>query len=177
VTEERRVGHWLHRLCGGRGLAAYAAGELPEPARVRMEARLGRCAACRQEVAVYRAVSSGLRRLPPAHLTPEEAAAFWPAVAGRLGTPSPAVARPRQPGLREILWDHPRLGLASAATAALLLAALTLAQFGYWGSDVAGGLSGVEVLSVDVDEDASVMVFDLPDSRLKIIWVFEDRTS
>jgi anti-sigma factor RsiW len=177
MTEGWGVGHWLHRLCGRRGLVAYAAGELAGPARARLEGRLGRCAACRQEVAASRAVSNALRRSPRAHLTPDEAAAFWPAVAGRLEAPLPAVARLRQPGLREILWDHPRLGLASAAVAVLLLTAVTLAQFGFWGAEVTNGLSGVEVLSVDADEDASVMVFDLPESRLKIIWVFEDRTS
>ena len=37
--------------------------------------------------------------------------------------------------------------------------------------------SGVEVVSVDVNEDASVMVFQAPGSALKVIWVFEGSSS
>jgi hypothetical protein len=43
-----------------------------------------------------------------------------------------------------------------------------------WGLSGTAGLNGVEIVSVDVSEDASVMVFQAPGSALKIIWVFED---
>jgi len=167
--------HWLHML-GKQGtrLAAYAVGELPVAERPRLEARLATCRACRREVESYRRVIAALRETPRVGLSAEEAAAFLPGVNRRIGQGRARVKRGARPGLREILWDHPRLSLASAATAVLLLVGLTLSQWQLWGTT---GLNGVDVMSVDVDEDASVLVFQIPGTALKVIWVFDDTSS
>jgi anti-sigma factor RsiW len=167
--------HWLHRLGGrGRRLAAYAAGELPPAERPRVEAALAACPVCRREAEVARLAWLAMRKSSRVSLTAEEAAAFLPAVNRRIDHHQVRATRPARPWLREILWDHPRLGLASAFTAALMIVALTLTQ---WGPFVTTSGSGVEVISVDVDEDASVMVFQAPGTSLKVIWVFDNSSS
>jgi hypothetical protein len=75
------------------------------------------------------------------------------------------------------VWDHPRVSLASAFTAALFIIGLTVSQWQMWGLSGTAGTNGVEVVSVEVAEDASVMVFQAPGSSLKIIWVFEDNAT
>lgn len=169
--------HWLHRAMGrGRRLAAYAAGELPTVFRDRVEADLSRCGGCRRDVEAYRAVSGALRRTARAALAPEEAAAFWPGVERRIQRGAAAApGRPARPALRELFWDHPRLSLASAGAAAILVLGLTLVQLDVWGPS--GHPNGVEVLSVEAGDDASVMVFQAPGSGLKVIWVFEKPSS
>jgi hypothetical protein len=122
-------------------------------------------------------MSSALRQSSRVGLTPEEAAAFLTEVNRRIDHGQARAARPTRLGLREILWDHPRLSLASAFTGALLILGLALSQLPMWGVFVTSGASGVEVVSVDVNEDASVMVFQAPGSALKVIWVFEDSSS
>ena len=109
-------------------------------------------------------------------LTAEEAAAFVPEVNRRIDQGRGVSPRPARPGLREVVWDHPRLSVASAFTAILLLIGLTLSQVQMWGLSGSTGRNGVEIISVDVDEDASVMVFQPPGTALKVIWVFEDRS-
>lgn len=162
--------HWLHALLGReRDLASYAAEELP-PA-------VAECPACRREAEVYRRATAVLRSAPSVGLSAEEAAAFLPEVNRRIDQGRRVGARPTRPGLREIVWDHPRLTLASAFTAALLVIGLTLSQVQMWGLSGSAARNGVEIVSVDVAEDASVMVFQPPGSSLKIIWVFEDPSS
>lgn len=157
-------------------MAAYAAGELPTVLRDRVEADLARCRGCRRDVEAYRAVCGALRRTARAGLAPEEAAAFWPGVQRRMergaGT---APERPARPALRELFCDHPRLSLASAGAAAILVLGLTLVRLNVWGPS--GHPNGVEVLSIEAGDDASVMVFQAPGSRLKVIWVFEKPSS
>lgn len=170
--------HWIHRLLGrGRRLAAYAAGELPPADGSRLESTLANCLACRREVEAYRLVYATLRQSSRANLTAEEAAAFLPEVDRRIDRGRARASRPVRPGLREILWDHPRLSLASAFAGALLVLGLTLGQLQLWSPFAMNGTNGVEVVSVDVDEDASVMVFQAPGSGLKVIWIFEDSSS
>lgn len=172
------IRHALHLLLGhDRALAAHAAGEGDVEARRRAEAWLAGCAVCRERHRAYRAAIAATRGMAPARLTAEEAAGFWPAVAQRLGTGKRAPARRPRPGLREVLGDHPRLGLASAATAALFVLSLTLTQLGLWTPVITSPARGVEVVEVDVDEGESVMVFEVPGSALTVIWVFEDRSS
>jgi anti-sigma factor RsiW len=167
--------HWLHVVGKGEGrLAAYAAGELPPADRLRLEAQLAECPDCRQSVRAYRMTSAAVRSAPRAVLTAEEATAFLPGVHRRVAQRRVGGLRPTRPGLREVLWDHPRLSLASAIMAALLVVSLTMSQLQFWGTS---GLNGVDIISVDVDENASVMVFQAPGSSLKIIWVFEDTSS
>lgn len=167
--------HWLHvRGNGEARLAAYAAGELPPAERSRLEARVAQCARCREMVRAYRLTLSALREIPRAVLSADEAADFAAGVHRRSDQGRTGARRPARPSLREVLWDHPRLSLASAVTAAMLVAGLTLSQFQFWGTS---GLNGVEIISVDVDENASVMVFQAPGNSLKIIWVFEDTSS
>lgn len=169
--------HWLHMLSGrGRRLAAYATGELPPPHRGRVERFLAACPACRREAEAYAVVSAGLRRSGRAVLTPEEAAAFWPAVERRIRRGVPAAGHPTRPSLRELFWDYPRLSLASAATAALLVVGLALGPLINWGLR-APASSGVEVVSVEAGENASVILFQAPGSSLKVIWVFETPSS
>jgi len=169
------MAHWLHRLGGrGRRLAAYAAGELPPAERSSVEIALAACPVCRREVEACRLASLALRKSSRVGLTAEEAAAFLPEVNRRIDHGQVRATRPARPDLREILWDHPRLGLASAFAAALMIVGLTLTQ---WGPFVTTPGNGVEVVSVDVDEDASVMIFDAPGSTLKVIWVFENSSS
>jgi anti-sigma factor RsiW len=170
--------HWLHILGGReRRLAAYATGELPAAERTRLESAVAECPSCRREVEAYQRVTAALRGAPSVSLTAEEAAAFLPEVNGRIDQGHAMAVRPARPGLREVVWDHPRLTLVSAFTAALLVIGLTLSQLQMWNLSGTTGRNGVEIVSVDVDEDASVMVFQPPGSSLKIIWVFEDTSS
>jgi len=170
--------HWLHILGGReRRLAAYAAGELPPAERVRLASAVAGCPSCRRAVENYQRVTASLQRAPGVSLTAEEAAAFLPDVNRRIDQGYVMAVRPARPGLREVVWDHPRLTVASAFTAALLVIGLTLSQVQMWGFSGSAGRNGVEIVSVDVDEDASVMVFQPPGSSLKIIWVFEDTSS
>jgi anti-sigma factor RsiW len=170
-----RLTHRLHMFgTQGTRLVAYAAGELPVAERPRLEARLATCRACRREVEFYRRVIAALRETPRVGLPAAEAAAFLPGVNRRIDQGRAGAMRRARPGLRELLWDHPRLSLASVLTAALLVVGLTLSQLQLWGTT---GLNGVEVVSVDVDEDASVLVFQIPGTALKVIWVFEDTSS
>jgi hypothetical protein len=66
-------------------------------------------------------------------LTANEAAAFLPEVNRRIDQGRAVAARPVRPGLREVVWDHPRLSLASACTAILVIIGLTLSQVQMWG--------------------------------------------
>lgn len=170
------ITHWLHKTGGrGRRLAAYAAGELSGAERVRTESALAGCPGCRREVEAYRLVARALQATPRVSLTAAEAQAFWSGVEQRIATrarPRPLTARP---ALREVFWDHPRLSLASAAAAAVLVLGLTVSQMSgwlYWGTSLP---NGVEVLSVEPGGDAPVMLFQAPGSSLKVIWVFEER--
>jgi anti-sigma factor RsiW len=164
--------HWLHMGMGrGRRLAAYAADELPPATRARVETDLLACPACRREVEVYRLVSSTLRRSGRAALAPDEGAAFWPGVERRIQQGSAAL--PTRPALRELVRDHPRLSLASAVAAVALVLGLTLGQMEVWAPRPASLPNGVEVISVEAGDDTSVMIFQVPGSALKVIWVFE----
>jgi anti-sigma factor RsiW len=170
--------HWLHKLEGReRRLAAYAAGELPPAEQARLASAVEACPVCRCEVEAYRRATAVLRCAPRASLTAEEAAAFLPEVNRRIDQGRAIAARPVRPRLREVMWDHPRLSLASAFTALLLIIGFTLSQLQMWGLTGTTGRNGVEILSVDVDEDASVMVFQPPGTSLKVIWVFEDTST
>lgn len=62
-------------------------------------------------------------------------------------------------------------------TVVALIVGLTLSQWQTGGLSSTAGRNGVEVVSVEVAEDASVMVFQVPGSSLKIIWVFEDSSA
>jgi anti-sigma factor RsiW len=166
--------HWLHIFTRRvRMLAAYAAGELPESKRSRVEAALATCAGCRREVEAFRLVSSTLRASGRIALDAREAAAFWPAVERRI-CPGADVAQRRRayPSLRELFWDHPRLSLASAAAAVVLALGLTLGQSGLWSARPPAVPNGVEVVSVEAGGETSVMVFQAPGSSIKVIWVF-----
>lgn len=170
--------HWFHRAMGrGRRLAAYAADELPPAERARVEADLLACPACRREVEAYRLVSSTLRSSGPVALSPDQAAANWSGVERRIQRGAGAPTRPTRPALRELFWDHPRLSLASAVAAVVLVLGLTLGELGVWAPRPPAGPNGVEVVSVEAGEDASVMVFQAPGSSLKVIWVFEKPSS
>ncbi len=171
--------HWFHRAVGrGQRLAAYAADELPPADRARVEAEVLTCPACRREVEAYRLVSGTLRTSERAALAPDQAAAFWSGVERRIQRgPDATPIRPARPALRELFWDHPRLSLASAVAAVVLVLGLTLGQMGVWTVRPPAGPNGVEVVSVEAGEDASVMVFQAPGSSLKVIWVFEKPSS
>jgi anti-sigma factor RsiW len=170
--------HWFHMAMGrGWRLAAYAADELPAAEHARVEADLHSCPACRREVEAYHLVSSTLRTQPHARMSPEQAAGFLAGVERRLRPGTAALARPARPALRELFWDHPRLSLASAAAAVILVLGLTLAQLEVWGPWSPSVPNGVEVVSIEAGEDAPVMVFQAPGSSLKVIWVFEKPTS
>ena len=172
------ITHWLHKTGGrGRRLAAYAAGELSGAERVRTESALAGCPGCRREVEAYRLVARALQATPRVSLTAAEAQAFWPGVEKRIAAGARPRRLPARPALREMLWDHPRLGLASAAAAAVLVLGVTLSQMSgwlYWGTSPP---NGVEVVSVEPGGDAPVMLFQAPGSSLKVIWVFEERPS
>ena len=172
------ITHWLHMTAGrGRQLAAYAAGDLAGRERARAEAAVAGCPACRREVDAYRGVARVLRATPPLSLTAAEAAAFWSGVERRIEAHEVPQRIPARPALREVLWDHPRLSLASAAAAAVLVLGVTLNQMGGWLYSTNGFPNGVEVMSVEAGSDAPVMLFQLPGSSLKIIWVFEEPLS
>ncbi len=158
-------------------MAAYAAGELPPAERARVATVVKACPACLRAVESYRRATAVLRGVRRVSLTADEAVAFLPEVNRRIDQGRTAPARPARRGLREVVWEHPRLSLASAFTALLLIIGLTLAQVQVWERSGAGGRNGVEIISVDVDEDASVMVFQPPGTPLKVIWVFEDTST
>jgi anti-sigma factor RsiW len=167
--------HWLHvRGWRGKRLSAYAAAELPPAEHARVASVVATCAACQREVEAYRRATAALREASQVHLTAAEAGAFLPAVNRRIDEGRATRPQPVRPGLREFVWDHRRLSLASALTMVVLIVGLTLSQWQRWGLSGTRGLNGVEVISVDVSEDASVMVFQAPGSSLKVIWVFED---
>jgi len=166
------VMHRLHMVMGRtRRLALYAAGDLSPQDRARVEAELERCPACRREVKAYSLMSRALRTPSRIALTPGEASAFWPAVENRIRRGAVALSRPARPGFRELVWDHPRVSLASAVAVVVLVFGLTLGQMNIWGP--AAWPNGVEVISVEAGDDAPVMVFQAPGSSLKVIWVFE----
>lgn len=170
--------HWLHMTAGrGRRLAAYAAGDLAGPQRARAEADLAGCPGCRREVEAHRRVTQALRAAPRETLTAAEAGAFWLGVERRIETRERPHRIPARPALREMFWDHPRLSLASAAAAAVLVLGVTLNQMGGWLSSTNGLPNGVEVVSVEAGSDAPVMLFQMPGSSLKVIWVFEEPAS
>jgi anti-sigma factor RsiW len=163
-------------MLGGRTrrLAAYAAGELPREEQARLAPAVAACPRCQREMQAYQRASMALRAMAQLRLTAKEAADFLPEVNRRIDqqeTPGLSLARP---GFREMLWDHPRLSLASACTMVLLIIGLTVSQWQMGRLSGTAGRNGVDVISVDVDEDASVMVFQPPGSSLKVIWVFED---
>jgi anti-sigma factor RsiW len=169
--------HWFHKVAGRtRRLVAYAAGEVAEVDQGRMGALLTACPACRREVEAYRLVSAALRASPRAELTLDEAAAFWPGVSRRIRRGATPAAQPVRPTFREIFWDHPRLSLASATAAIVLVLGLTLGPRIGWGPGSSGS-NGAEVVSVEAGENASVMLFQAPGSSLKVIWVFEAPSS
>jgi anti-sigma factor RsiW len=161
----------------GRRLAAYAANELPAAERARVDADLRACPRCRNEVEAYRLVSGTLRTQPLIRMAPEQAATFWAGVERRIRPDTTAPPRPARPALRELFWDHPRLSLASAVAAVILVVGLTLGQMEVWSPWSPGIANGVEVVSIEAGEDAPVMVFQAPGSSLKVIWVFEKPTS
>ena len=165
--------HWLHRLAGRtHRLAAYATGEMFEREQRRTRALLAECPACRREVEAYRLLHVALQASPRVRLTAGEAAAFWPSVEGRIrGGVTPAI-QSAGPSFRELCSDHPRLSLVSAAAAIVLVLGLTLGPMVSWRPDTHRS-NGAEVVSVEVGENASVMLFQAPDSSLKVIWVFE----
>jgi len=173
-----RLAHWLHTLgARGRRLALYAAGELPLEAEARLAPAIAACPGCRREVQAYRQALAALRATSRVNLTAEEAAAFLPEVNHRIDRGQTRASRPARPSLREVVSDHPRLSLASAFTAVLLVIGLTLSQLSMWGLSGTTGVNGVEVVSVEVDENASVMVFQAPGSSLKVIWIFDDTST
>jgi anti-sigma factor RsiW len=171
------ITHRLHMMGGrGRQLAAYAVGELSGRQLARAEAAVAGCPACRREVDAYRRVAGALRATPSLSLTAAEAAAFWPGVERRIEAHEVPQRIRARPALRELLWDHPRLSLASAAAAVLVVGA-TLTQMGGWLYSTNGLANGVEVVSVEAGSDAPVMLFQIPGSSLKVIWVFEEPQS
>jgi anti-sigma factor RsiW len=170
--------HWLHKTGGrGRRLAAYAAGELSGAERTRAELALAGCPGCRREVEAYRLVARALKATPRVSLSAAEAQAFWPGVERRIATGVEPRRPPARPALREMVWDHPRLSLASAAAAAVLVLGVTLSQMSGWLYSGTGPSNGVEVVSVEPGGDAPVMLFQAPGSSLKVVWVFEERPS
>ena len=170
--------HWWHtRGRRGKRLFAYAAADLPPAEQARVETLVATCAACQREVEIYRRATAALRTTSGVRLTTAEAAAFLPAVNRRIDFGRAGRPRLVRPGLRELLLDYPRLSAASALAMVVFVIGLTLSQWQMWGLSGTAGRNGVEVVSVDVTEDASVMVFQVPGSSLKIIWVFEDSSA
>jgi len=169
--------HWFHKMAGRtRRLANYTTGEMAETEQGRMRALLAACPACRREVEAYRLLFATLQTSPRVTLTPGEAAAFWPSVEGRIQQGATPATPPTRPSLRERFWDHPRLSLVSAAAAIVLVLGLTLGPMVGRGPGTHGS-DGAEVISVEAGENTSVMLFQAPDSSLKVIWVFEAPSS
>ena len=163
-------------------LSAYQDGELSPETRRRVGAHLGRCEACRQELA-------GLGRLRTAlvsdALDPPEAVwtAFWPQVRARLATEPP----PPEPAWRrawEVVTSRPRLTLAPAVAACALA---VLAVVAPWQPRILHGpnpavdgpgsqpaaLDQVVIQSIETDDpDLPVMVYESPDSDATVLWVF-----
>jgi anti-sigma factor RsiW len=150
----------------------YAAGEASPLEARRVEGWLAVCGECRREALAARAGLAALRAPDPIGLTAAEAAGFWPEVRRRLDRGPTLPVRHVRPSLAELLGDHPRLGFASAAAALLLIVGVGVGQLALWDPS-SPAANGVEILSVEAGDEASVMLFQSPESPLKIIWVFE----
>jgi anti-sigma factor RsiW len=162
-------------MLGGRRarlLVSYAAGEASPLDARRVEAYLASCEGCRREVLAGQGGLGALRATDPAELTAAEADDFWPEVRRRLDREPARMVRPARPSLGELFEDHPRLGLASAAAAVVLVLGIGVGHLVERGPASLGG-NGVEILSVEAGDEASVMLFQSPESPLKLIWVFE----
>jgi anti-sigma factor RsiW len=170
---------WLIR----RRLGAYQDGELAAGGRRRVEHHVGRCEACRGELA-------GLGRLRAALALdvadPPEGTwvAFWPQVRARIATTPSA---PPDPAWRRTQAAFPlrrRLALAPALAAAALAVVAVVAP---WqrapqrgptpgpGAPVAqlAALDEVVIQSIETeDPDVPVMVYASPDSDVTVLWVF-----
>jgi anti-sigma factor RsiW len=168
--------HPAHIVVRRRRLAAAAGGDLPADAQAATEALAATCPGCQEELEAYRLVSAALATTPPALLTAEEAAGFRAAVQRRIERAAPSPAIPARTGLRALLADHPRMSLATAVAGAAVVLTFT---FGPLLGERARPLqeSGVDIVSVEAGEGASVMLFEPPGNRPPVIWVFESQPS
>lgn len=148
-----------------RRLGAHLDGELGGEAARSTREHLDRCGGCQAEARVL----AGLRRSLTAALAGGDEPDWrplWPAVVRGIEDvrhrPLPALARRRRP----VRW-----ALGGAAVAATVAVPLTLWQLGWVGQEPG---EPVVVTSAHTDYANGTMVYAVPGSPLKVVWVFSD---
>lgn len=161
-----RLGCWWNRS----RLGAYADGALESGAQQRrVAAHLDRCISCHHESdrlarlrLLTRSIAAGVEE--------PDWSGFWPAIQARIAREAPRPIRDSWwlPAWKPF-WGHPRISIAGAMAAGLLL------TFGFWpGSEDIPVASAVPVVVQDVgteDADGSVMVYSRP-GDVTVIWLF-----
>jgi anti-sigma factor RsiW len=171
---------WLTR----RRLGAYRDGELPGPARLRVEAHVAWCPGCRAELTQLERLRAALAG-SVAEPLPATWDAFWPQVRARIASAPAPVRVPRWRRVWAGVVDRPRLALAPALAAASLA---ILAVMAPWQrgperppgpapvaavSTTPGMLDEIVIQSIETaDPDLPVMVYSSPESDLTVLWVF-----
>ena len=102
-------------------LSAYLDDELEQEERQDLEAHLGACKTCREELALLEETSQLLGMLSPQEPTRD----LWPAISGEFGL-APRQRREEVAGLMRLVFKRP------LPAAAALLVCLIAALFGYW---------------------------------------------
>lgn len=157
-----------------RQLEPYVDGELAPAAREHVQAHLGGCERCRGAATALREFGVAVRAAEAyATLTPEEAAAFWPAVRGRIREVEALGER------------HSLAGIARAIAARLLRApVLVPALAAFLGLILGVGLlrteylvdevEAAEVESLEGGPASTVMLIQEGRGKPPVIWIFED---
>jgi anti-sigma factor RsiW len=156
-----------------RQLEAFVDGELRDGARAQMEAHLDACERCRRDAQALRELGTALReREADARLTPEEAAAFEPAVRARIREVEAAAERHSPASLARALARALRGPILIPALAAFLGLVLGLGILRNGGVEEAAEAAEVERL--EAGPTSTVMVIQEGRGKPPVIWIFED---
>lgn len=160
------------------GLGAYVDGELQEARRQPLEAHLGSCQRCSDELGRLRTLRDHLRHSLAVSLPGQDARQFWDNVERKI-LEGKAPRWWTLDRVRELLWSYPKLKWAPAVvlgTTILLFTADLLLRPSVPPQAPLGPSSArphTVVESVEGGPNSSVVLFSSPDQQLKIIWVLE----
>ena len=159
-------------------LGAYVDGELQEARRQTLEAHLGSCQRCSDELARLRTLRDHLHRSLAVSLPGQDARQFWAKVERKI-LEAKAPRWWTLDGVRELFWAYPKLRWASGAVlgAAILVFTADLLLRPPIPPPTPLGQADARqktvVESVEGGPNSSVVLFSTPDRQLKIIWVLE----